>query len=186
MHLIHRTVLFVENSKGGGLASRLKELNKKLAPTLGFGVKVIERTGSSLKSRFPLSNLWDGSKCGREECTMCNQGAEVLPNFTKPSVLYENICSVCNEGAAAKKELERVKDGSIYVGESSRSIFERSQEHWSDWRTGSDKSHIKRHQGAANPGEEPQFTIRTVRFFKSTLCRQIGYRGGGRGLHSEF
>ena len=41
----YRTVLFVENTEGGELASRLRELTKRLAPILGFGVKVIERTG---------------------------------------------------------------------------------------------------------------------------------------------
>ena len=37
----YRTVLFVENSEGGELASRFREHSKRLAPTLGFGCNVI-------------------------------------------------------------------------------------------------------------------------------------------------
>ena len=83
--------MFVEQTPGGELASRLKELFKRLEPTIGFWLKVVERTGRSLQSAFPLTNLWDGAPCGREdECIPCYQGAEVVQNCTKQSVLYEN------------------------------------------------------------------------------------------------
>ena len=63
-----QTVLFVEYSKNGELASKLRELMKRLAHTIGFNVKVVERTGASLRNQFPTTTLWDGSHCGREEC----------------------------------------------------------------------------------------------------------------------
>ena len=44
---------------------------------------------------------------------------------------------VCSEVAAFKKELELIKDGSIYIEESSSRIFESSQECWNDLKTGS-------------------------------------------------
>ena len=62
----NKTVLFVEYTEGGELAGRLRELMKRLAPVIGFGVRVVERTGTSLKNIFPLTNLWDGLQCGRE------------------------------------------------------------------------------------------------------------------------
>ena len=110
----------------------------------------------------------------------------MLPKCTKMSVVYENLCKVCNEGAGGKKELTTVKEGSIYVGETSRSIFERSKEHWKDFQGGSDKSHILRHQGATHPGEQPEFVMRTVKYHRTALSRQIGEavriaRRGGAG-----
>ena len=39
----------------------------------------------------------------------------------------------------------KTKKGSVYVGESSRSGFERSKEHWDDDRSESDDSHIHKH-----------------------------------------
>ena len=100
-----RSVLFVENTEGGELATKLKELVRTLAPSLGFNVKVVEMNGIFLRSKFPLSNLWEGAQCGHEECTTCTQEAEVLPPCTRKCVLYENVCSIFNEGAGAKGEL---------------------------------------------------------------------------------
>ena len=80
-----------------------------------------------------------------------------------------------------------VKDGSIYVGEFSRSIFERSREHWSDYRSNSDKSHILKHHQIAHGGVgEPCFIMRTVSFYRTALARQVGEavrirRRGGAG-----
>ena len=86
-----KTVLFVEYTQNGELASRLRELMNRLAPTLGFGVKVVERTGTALKNIFPLTNLWEGTGCSREDCITCLQGAEFTVPCTRKSVVYENI-----------------------------------------------------------------------------------------------
>ena len=192
----YRTVLFVDNTEGGELTQRMKDLSRRLARSIGFGVKIVERNGSSLKSIFPLNNLWDGAPCGRSECKPCNQGAEEPPKCNKASMVYENICRRCNRGAEAKKELPEVVEGSIYVGESSRTLFERSKEHQKDWESRKTESHIAKHQGAAHGlGEEPDFIIKPVRFYKTALSRQIGEavrirRRGGAGAilnsKSEF
>ena len=61
-------VLFVEQTPMGELATRLKDLIKRLEPILGFSIKIVERTGQSLQSCFPLASLWEGQKCGRWDC----------------------------------------------------------------------------------------------------------------------
>ena len=63
-----KTVLFIEQTPMGELGRRLRELMNRLAPILGFTVKIVERNGSSLKSHFPQSSLWDGAPCGRTTC----------------------------------------------------------------------------------------------------------------------
>ena len=68
-----KTVLFVEQSPKGELAKKLRETLRDMEQTLGFRVKVVERTGRSLKSKFPLNSLWKGAKCGRGDCTTCEQ-----------------------------------------------------------------------------------------------------------------
>ena len=45
-----RTVLFVEQTPGGELAARLRELLARLEPMLGFKVKVAERCGRTIQS----------------------------------------------------------------------------------------------------------------------------------------
>ena len=189
----YKTVLFVEYTKNGELASQLRELTGRLAPTLGFRVKVVERAGASMKSQFPTSNLWDGQKCGRKDCVTCEQGAEMLPDCTSTSLVYENVCGTCNPGAGTDKELVEVKSDvpTMYVGETSRSIFERSKEHWGAWRSRDDASHIHKHQVEVHGGaENPKFYMRAVRNYRSALSRQIGEvvwirRRGGSRLYSK-
>ena len=76
-HIDTKTILFVEYTKDGEFANNLREMMKRLAPTLGFNVKIVERAGTNLGSKFPLSNLWEGITCGRIDCITCNQGAEM-------------------------------------------------------------------------------------------------------------
>ena len=135
--LEYKTVLFTEFTKDGELASTLRELCTRLAPLLGFKIKVVERAGTALKNMFPTNNLWEGQKCGRPDCTTCEQGAEIMSPCTQASVVYENICETCNPGAGGKKELKEIRSDipTMYVGETSRSLYERSKEQWSTWRS---------------------------------------------------
>ena len=187
-----KSILFVEQTREGELGKRLREVMQRLAPVLGFSIKVVERVGSNLKSKFPQSSLWEGTMCGRAKCITCNQGAEVLVPCTRKSLVYENICGICNEGAGGKEE---VKGGSnpdipsIYVGETSRTIFERAGEHWGAARgskAARNKSHIAKHQEMVHPNREPDFKMRVVKFHRSALARQTGEavrirRRGGEG-----
>ena len=180
--------MFVEYTKNGELAKKLRELTGRLADVVGFKVKVVERTGTSLKSLFPTNNLWDGQMCEREDCTTCQQGAEMLPNCNKSSVLYENVCGICNPKAGEDKELTGIRQDipTLYVGENSRTIYERSKEHWRDWRSKTDSSHMWKHQMEEHEGEEPKFYMRVVDHFKTALSRQIAEavrirRRGGTG-----
>ena len=188
------TVLFVEQTPNGELAARLRELLRRLEPTLGFGVKIVEKTGANLKSCFPLYNLWDGNICGRKECIPCAQEADFVQPCTKNSVVYENICASCNPEAGGKKELEQVVTNfpTTYIGETSRSIMERTREHWRSYRSKNKDSHILKHQELQHGGAPPKFIMRVVGKAKSALERQtkeavrIRRRGGeGAILNSK-
>ena len=75
-----RAVLFVEQTPGGELSRRIKDLIHRLEPTLGYTIKVVERTGQSVQSVFSQTAIWSGSKCGRDDCVTCNQeGEEIAP-----------------------------------------------------------------------------------------------------------
>ena len=76
---------------------------------IGFSFKVVERAGSTLKSKFPQSRLWDGMQCGRSECIICNQGAKFLAPYMRKCVAYENICGKCNEGARGMVDIVGAK-----------------------------------------------------------------------------
>ena len=76
---------------------------------------------------------------------------------------------------------------SIYVGESSRSLYERGIEHWKAYEEGQEGSHILKHHVLHHGGEgRPQFHLRPVQYFTTALARQAAeavriYLRGGEG-----
>ena len=52
-YLEQKSVLFVERTRDGELCRRLREVIGRMAPLLGFSIKVVERSGRTLKSFFP-------------------------------------------------------------------------------------------------------------------------------------
>ena len=87
-----RSVLFVDNTKDGGLARKLREVVERIQHILGYRIKVVERAGTPLKLHFPLSGLGEDDKCGRQDCLPCSQeGGEKKTRCRKRSILYENI-----------------------------------------------------------------------------------------------
>ena len=71
-----RAVLFVENTKNGELAARIKDNLRRMEHILGYRIKVVERAGTPLKLLFPLGRLDGGTPCGRLGCITCNQEGE--------------------------------------------------------------------------------------------------------------
>ena len=62
-----------------------------------------------------------------------------------------------------------------YIGESSRSLFERSREHWTDAEKLKESSHIARHWASCHPDSQdpPPFRFKVVKKHKRALARQI-------------
>ena len=77
----------------------------RISPIIGFSIKIVERTGASLGSRFPQASLWEDQECGRESCITCHQGGEQRIPCTKKSLVYENVCVSCNPGARSKEDV---------------------------------------------------------------------------------
>ena len=120
----------------------------------------------------------------------CEQpGVEVLPSCTRRSLVYENLCMKCNQGAMEKGEEEQLRMDipTIYVGETSISIFERRREHWNGVKKWSNKNHMVAHQTMEHGGEQPpKFLMRVVSNHRSALERQVAEavrirRRGGEG-----
>ena len=73
------------------------------------------------------------------------------------------------------------------MGESSRSIMERSKEHWAGYVGAKEDNHILRHQQITHRGADPpKFVMRVVSHHRSALERQVSEavrirRRGGAG-----
>ena len=147
-------MIFVEHTPGGTLAKNLRSLLERLHHHLGCKIKVVERTGSKLKDLFPLTKLWEGTGCGRKDCFPCRQGTEELQDCKRRNVVYECICTTCNPAALKKGSLKKYDSSnpSLYVGETARSLQERSQDHLAALESGNQTSHILKHQEACHGG----------------------------------
>ena len=90
------------------------------------------------------------------------------------SVLYENICADCNPEARGEKEVKKIKEDppSIYIGESNRSLQERTQEHHADLKHKREKSHMYKHGKLHHDDQEVTFVMRAVSYHRSALSRQ--------------
>ena len=96
--------------------------------------------------------------------------------------MYESIFEVCNPEEDPKKDGKRLTkydkfkhQKGVYVGETSRSIFERASEHRRDAEGHTEDSHMYKHWQVSHSElqEAPRFRIKVVGSFKDALSRQL-------------
>ena len=104
-------VFFVKATPEGRLAERCRKEFKRA----GLKVKVIERTGKSVKSSLVKSNPFKKPGCNKESCTVCKMDKGI--DCKARGVHYQISC-----------EDERCRD-TKYEGETARSTGERFEEH---------------------------------------------------------
>ena len=113
----------------------------------------------------------------RSTCNPCGQREEKVEDCKRQNILYESLCKECNPG---KQEpgtpLEDKREApSIYLGESARSLFEKSSDHLRDYKNNAEESHMAKHwTNSHQGGAKPQFTQRVIKSYKSALERQVG------------
>ena len=89
------SVLFIDQTRGGELARRLRAVEPRLQQMTGYRIKIVEMGGSKLKHLLPNTNPWKGSRCGRENCTTCAQDDEETQDCFKTNILYASWCVTC-------------------------------------------------------------------------------------------
>ena len=119
-----------------------------------------------------------------EDCT--------FRNCRQRSVLYETWCETCkkrkekennskkneNSREGKKRNRENEKEMNIfrYIGESSRSTYERGSEHKSDLKFRRPKSHLLRHCVEVHENEDPdkiEFGMRMISSHRTAFERQL-------------
>ena len=156
----------------------MREVVIRLAPMVGFTMRVTERGGTPLGSLLSNKNLWTGLECGRNECRTCKQSGDQKEDCVRRNILYESLCVQCEADMKKDEESPSLRmsgsRASLYVGETSRSLFERSSEHWHAADSEKEESHMFQHVMESHNGEvKPDFRFKVVRSFKTSLDRQI-------------
>ena len=188
---ITRAVMFVPFTPNSELARALRENEEKLEKLTRTKVKIVERTGRKLVDLVTKSNPWQGQDCQRMNCLLCTTKLHTEKNktqeCTKRNLVYETKCLTCEENEGHKienmdisDEEKRTKKKNIklfkYIGETSRSSFERGWEHCNDMAMLKPKSHMLKHVIMSHPGQdmsEVKFGMKVVQFCKTSFERQI-------------
>ena len=130
------------------MAKRFQKAEEEAGNVTGYRIRITESAGTPLSMLLPSTNPWGPQDCSRRDCVTCNQGDERRIDCRKRNILYESECFMCSEARKAGKDIERqdMKDGKgVYVGESSRSIYERAREHMADREKHKEESHQIKH-----------------------------------------
>ena len=170
---------------------KLQNGEDRNAEVIGRRTKMVEMGGTKLGQLLSNSDPWSGGACERMDCYTCHQGgSDRLEDCFRRNILYESRCVVCTEEQERKAEEENERAGSskskakkgvdymekgVYVGESSRSLYERTREHLADANSDAPDSHMNKHwkDCHAEMQERPNFRFKIVKSFKDSLSRQV-------------
>ena len=121
----YSTVMQVPSSSDGRLLKALASIDPRLAKCSNYQVKLVERSGKPLSWLF--SKDFSDGKCSRSDCHVCSNTDLKGPSLCKvPDVVYESVCVLCDE--EFKRNPNEHHKGR-YIGESYRSMYERTNEH---------------------------------------------------------
>ena len=128
------TSVVVENTPHGELARRVQRVEDRMSERSGRRSKVVEMGGTSLGQTFSNINPWAGAGCKRDDCHTCHQGGknDKKEDCFKRNILYESRCGTFEDRNVINIKSKKRKNNdqgekNIYVGESSRSLYERTK-----------------------------------------------------------
>ena len=186
-----KAVMFIPYTPDGELAKLLRKNEEDLSKITDCKIKIIERAGTKLQDLITRSDPWKGSDCHRPNCLPCltKIKTEKYKNQDchKRSIVYETRCLTCQEQEhnridnleieeSEKREQKLRTKLYKYIGETSRSGFERGWEHLNDLAQLKPTSHMLKHILLTHPEQdmsEVQFGMRTTRTCMSSFERQI-------------
>ena len=110
-----------------------KDLRKALVGTgpRGTQVKIIEKPGPKLMAGVAKNNPFPRKHCGRLRCPFTLTGEKCNDQCWKEGVVYAANCERCYQ-----KQIEEdiVPINKLYIGETSRTLFSRANQHLNDYR----------------------------------------------------
>lgn len=128
------TVLFVDSTPNSVLAKQFRSALMKH----GLRIRVVEKSGRMLKSILCRSDPFANKNCGNDTCAACATGTI---GCKVRDTVYKITCDTCND---------------TYIGETSRSVGERFNEHLRAYRNKKRSSvfaqHVEEvHEGVMQP-----------------------------------
>ena len=150
----NESVIFVPATPKG-------ELKKKMQRRINesdMKIKVIEKTGCTIKRVLQKTSIAEKKECQDKECVICKtSGKKGL--CRKESITYEIVCKACKER---------------YIGETGRCGKERCKEHAEDLKKKKESSVLWRHCKEKHGGEKQEFVYKVKQIFgNDATLRQV-------------
>ena len=157
------SIIFVPPTVKSALCRILQKLDDKFSKLHNLGrIKFVERGGSKLVDILGTKNPWENTHCKRTECWPC-QDPKTAGRCRYEGIVYTISCDTCQENGILSQ----------YTGESSRSLFQRSQEHKKAYSDHHEDSPMWKHCSSMHLGVEQTFTIKLLKKHKSAFERQV-------------
>ena len=139
-------MFFVEATPDSQLAIECEEIMKRV----GLNIRVIEKAGISIKQELVKSDPFQRRTCENSECSVCSVTNKKV-NCKKRDTVYKLSCNGSHDG----------QNGEVgnYIGESSRSICERVEEHVLRYDNCDPKSVLYNHIKDAHRCEKQTFNV---------------------------
>ena len=171
----------------------MRETENHFEETTDWRMKMVEKAGVKVSSMLTDSDPWSGLDCARESCWLCETklatGKLTSQECTRRNLVYETFCMTCEEMDGKKVEDGGKEEGDKragedkretklykYVGETCRSVWERSAEHQADLRNLNPTSHLLKHvldKHEKEDMESVRFGIRVIKYMRTAFDRQI-------------
>lgn len=151
------SVLFVPYTPEG----KLKNLYQREISNSGIRIKVVEKTGDTIKRKLQTSNPFRARQCGREECFVCSSGGK--GNCKSVGITYEIRC------------LGECGERNVYKGETAENAFTRGLQHRTYLNArNAINSPLWRHCREVHRGEMQEFQMNITGTFRNdAMLRQI-------------
>ena len=140
----YESILFIPPTPASSLKAEIEKEIKKS----NIKIKVVEKSGTSIKRSTQKSDPFGKAKCANEKCWICQ--AEKGGNCRAPGVTYKIGCETepeCN---------------SVYTGNTARSAYTRGEEHRRDFENKAETSVLWKHYRENHAGKEAKYQINII------------------------
>ena len=140
------SVMFVDATPGGELMTTFESIIREVE----LPIRIVERSGDSVKEMVVKSNPFKREPC---VCEVCQLDKKRKVNCKSRELVYELTCDGTRDGKVC---------GDRYIGETSRSLGERVGEHINDCKGRKEKSVLWRHFKEDHNEEEQPYGLKVV------------------------
>lgn len=149
----NEAVIFVPATPGSQLQ---KEYQREIR-NQGYRIKVVEKTGTTLKEVLQRSDPFKRQRCGREDCLVCKQAGKGPCNAH--GVTYKIECQGCEDK---------------YIGETARNAYTRGVEHTEGLENQDERSALWKHCVEKHEKERQEFKMSVTGVYgNDAMLRQI-------------